>query len=275
MTEAERTADRSWAEKSVQWAKAAPATVSKSDAENQLLIEGAGIEPGDAVLDLASGTGEPAISIALHVGAAGSVTATDATSSMLDVARRRADRLDLDNISFEVCPMEELPFDDRSFDAVTCRFGLMHADDAVAGLKQARRVLKPGKKAACMVHGPSERNDQWTVLNSVAAVFFEIDNRRKFERHFMFSGDGEAAELFRSAGFGDVREKEVVARISRKAGEVFWSEALNRGYGDRMDTLDETLKAELDARLAAAFRRCLKGDAYQLLTSQRVVVGTA
>ena len=272
MTKAERRTDRSWAEKSAQWAKAAPETVSINDAENQLLIERAGIQPGDAVLDLASGTGEPAISIALHVGATGSVTATDATPGMLDVARRRTDRLVLDNMSFEVCAMEDLPFDDRSFDAVTCRFGLMHADDAVAGLKQARRVLRPGKRAACMVHGPSE---QWTVVNSVAAAFFEIDGGRSFERHFKFSGDGEAAKLFRSAGFVDVHEEEVVARKSRKAGDVFWSGMLNRGYGDRIDTLDETLKAELNARFAAAFRRCLKGDTYHLLISQRVVVGTA
>ncbi len=60
-----------WEQRSVQWVDGAPETVSKNDGPNQALIEAAGIGPGDSVLDLASGTGEPAISIALHVGEAG------------------------------------------------------------------------------------------------------------------------------------------------------------------------------------------------------------
>ncbi len=275
MTETERPTEQGWAEKSVLWAKTAPLTVSTSDAANQLLIELAGIGPGDTVLDLASGTCEPAISIALHVGESGSVVATDATPSMLDVARRRAERLGLKNIGFEVCPMEELSFEDASFDAVICRFGLMHANDALGGLKQALRVLKPGGKAACMVHGPSERNDRWTIVHTVVPAFFKIDSRKRIERHFRFSGAGELAELFQRAGFADIRDKEITTRVSKKAGEVFWSRMLNKGYGDRIATLDEALEADLNHTIAAAFRRCLNGDTYELVASQRVVVGTA
>jgi ubiquinone/menaquinone biosynthesis C-methylase UbiE len=264
-----------WAGKSARWAESAPATVSTRDAPNQLLIELAGIRPGDRVLDLASGTGEPAISIALHVGAAGSVMATDATAAMLDAARRRAAKLDLKNIRFEVRAMEDLAFEDRSFDAVTCRFGLMHATNPLAGLQRARRMLRPGKKAACMVHGPSDRNHLWTAVHTVAPAFLGIDDSRSFERHFRFSGEGELAGLLRGAGFTDVREKEVITRHRYIVGEPFWSRTLNRGYGDRLDELDDSRKARLEARIADAFQTYLKDDAYELLTSERVAVGTA
>ena len=63
--------------------------------------------------------------------------------------------------------MEELPFDDDTFDAVTCRFGLMSSDDPAGTLREARRVLKPGRKAAFMTHGAQERNTLSNILEQV------------------------------------------------------------------------------------------------------------
>ena len=117
-----------WADRAAAWNRTAPEGASTNDGPNQLLIEWAGIAPGHAALDLASGTGEPAISIALHVGEAGSVTALDANREMLAGAERRAAHLGLANMEFVVVPMEDMAFADHRFDAVTCRFGLMHAD---------------------------------------------------------------------------------------------------------------------------------------------------
>ena len=88
MTDKKRDVNPTWEEKSAEWKKTAYETVSKDDAPNQVLIELAGIRAGDTVLDLASGTGEPSISIALHVGGKGRVTATDVTPNMLDTARQ-------------------------------------------------------------------------------------------------------------------------------------------------------------------------------------------
>jgi len=275
MTDKKRDIDQSWDEKSVEWRKLAFETVSRDDAPNQLLIRSAGIRLGDSVLDLASGTGEPAISIALHVGAAGHVTATDLTSNMLATARERAERLDLGNMGFEVCPMEELPFGDRTFDAVTCRFGVMHASDPLAALKEAKRVLRPGRTAAFMIHGPSGANTLWTTVHTVAPTLLQIDDSKRVEHHFKFSEGAELADLFRTAGFVTVGEEQLRRTDVRSDGEPFWKPLLTRDYGKLIESLDETRRATLYERVAAAFEQYRKDDAYELLTSQRVIFGTA
>lgn len=264
---------QTWEEKSVEWKKAAYETVSKDDEPNQMLIDLAGIRAGDTVLDLASGTGEPSISIALHVGGKGRVVATDMTPGMLDTARQRADRLELDNMSFEVCGMEALPFDDRSFDAVTCRFGIMHSSDPRAALKEARRVLKPGKKAAYIVHGPRDSNTLWTTVHVAAPRLLQIDESERVEHHFKFSEGDELAELFRTAGFDTIEEDQLCRTVVKSGGEPFWDQLLTRDYGKLIDALDETHQAEVRDGMAAAFREYQEAGAYKLLTSQRFIIG--
>jgi len=275
MTDKKRDVNPTWEEKSAEWKKTAYETVSKDDAPNQVLIELAGIRAGDTVLDLASGTGEPSISIALHVGGEGRVTATDVTPNMLNTARQRAERLGLGNMSFEVCKMEALPFKDRSFDAVTCRFGVMHASDPLAALKEARRVLKPGKKAVFMVHGPRESNTLWTTVHVVAPELLHIDDSKRVEHHFKFSEGDELDELFRTAGFDAIEEQQLCRTVVKSDSEPFWNQLLTRDYGKFIEALGETQQAELHDGMAEAFRKYLEAGAYKLLTAQRFIVGAA
>lgn len=270
MANSESDTKTNWEQRSVQWVNAAPETVSKNDAPNQALIEAAGIQPGDQVLDLASGTGEPSISIALLVGERGSVTATDATANMLAAAEARAARLKLGNMRFRVTPMEEIPFADQSFDAVTCRFGLMHADQVLAGLGHARRVLKPGKKAAFMVHGPAEGNNLWATVHRAAAVYFGIDNRAAFANHFRYSGQGELSALLREAGFQGAAEKEISAIEVKDKGSNFWKATLQRGYAERVEKLSAAEMLSLDETMRAAFAEFLGDQGYRLMSSQRI-----
>lgn len=275
MTDKKRDVNPTWEEKSAEWKKTAFETVSKDDVPNQMLIDLASIRAGDAVLDLASGTGEPSISIALHVGGKGRVTATDVTPNMLNTARQRAERLDLENMSFEVCSMEALPFDDRSFDAVTCRFGIMHSSDPLAALREARRVLKPGKKVAYMIHGPRESNTLWTTVHLVGPKLLHIDDSKRVEHHFKFSEGDELAELFRTAGFDAVEEQQLCRTVVKSDGEPFWNQLLTRDYGKFIEALDETRHAELHDGMAAAFEKYREAGEYKLLTAQRFFVGTA
>jgi len=275
MTDRNPNIGQTWEEKSTEWKKTAYESVSKDDAPNQMLIGLAGIRSGDTVLDLASGTGEPSVSIALHVGGKGRVVATDMTPSMLDSARQRADRLELDNMSFEVCRMEALPFDDRSFDAVTCRFGIMHSSEPLAALEEARRVLKPGKKVAYMVHGPRELNTLWTTVHVAAPRLLQIDESERVEHHFKFSEGGELAELLRTAGFDTVDEDQLCRTIVKSGGEPFWNQLLNRDYGKLIETLDKARQVQIHDGVAAAFQEYQEGGAYKLLTAQRFFIGTA
>lgn len=108
------------------------------------------IGSGQRVLDLACGTGEPALAAASRVGK-GEVVALDFVEEMLEFAREKAASQGLKNIVFQKADAEELHFPDNSFDAVTMRFGLMFLPEPVVCLKKAHRVLMPGGQfvAAC------------------------------------------------------------------------------------------------------------------------------
>src|SRR3954447_10430809 len=88
-----------------------------------ILVEGAGIGPGDRVLDIAAGSGNAAIPAAL-AGAA--VVASDLTPDLVEIGRQRSLDRDL-AIDWRTADAEALPFDDASFDAVISVVGVMFA----------------------------------------------------------------------------------------------------------------------------------------------------
>lgn len=90
------------------------------------------------VLDLGCGGGHVTYRLAPHVE---QVVACDITASMLEVVAHEAARRNLNNVTTIQAPAEELPFDAGTFDAVFCRFTTHHWSDALAGLREARRVL--------------------------------------------------------------------------------------------------------------------------------------
>lgn len=110
------------------------------------LCDAAGIKAGNAVLDVACGTGATTREALSRVGPNGRVFGLDRNEGMLDVAARAAS-----GIEWTQGQAEALPFPDQSFDALLCQFGLMFFDDRAAALHEMRRVLKPGGKLAISV----------------------------------------------------------------------------------------------------------------------------
>ena len=107
-----------------------------------------GVKRGDAVLDLAGGTGDIAALLHERVGADGRVVLGDINGDMLSVGRDRlTDRGLVAGIDYVQCNAEALPFPDRSFDLVTIAFGLRNVTDKPAALREMRRVLKIGGRA--------------------------------------------------------------------------------------------------------------------------------
>ena len=100
----------------------------------QALIDDGLIGSGNAVLDIATGPGEPALTIAALVGSRGKVFGVDPAPEMVDAARRAADHLGLRNAQFEVASADRLPYSADTFDAVVSRFGVMFFPSPVDGL---------------------------------------------------------------------------------------------------------------------------------------------
>jgi demethylmenaquinone methyltransferase / 2-methoxy-6-polyprenyl-1,4-benzoquinol methylase len=109
------------------------------------------VRPGQAILDLAGGTGDLARLLASGVGAGGKVVVADINEAMIERGRRRlADLGIVGNVEFVLADAQSLPFPDRSFDAVVIAFGLRNVTDKDAALREMVRVLRPGGRAVVL-----------------------------------------------------------------------------------------------------------------------------
>lgn len=172
------------------------------------------LAPGQRILDLASGTGDPALMVAARVGPTGHVVATDLAPQMLDIARANADRAGLRNLSYEPVDAHRLPYAEASFDRVTCRLGVMFFWDCPRALGEIRRVLKPGGIASFIAWGPAEQND---YMRTAMAPF---KKRRPpptpppgAPTPYRFGAPGSLSAELRAAGFSSVDEETRTVRM--------------------------------------------------------------
>ena len=127
------------------------------------VIELVAAQPGMRVLDLACGPGTLTRRFALQVSPGGEVVGVDLAPGMIELARAAA----TPNSRFEVMDIEELSFEDESFDAAACGHGLQFAPQLAVALSEARRVLRPQARFAASV--PIERTvaSVWVMLEEV------------------------------------------------------------------------------------------------------------
>jgi SAM-dependent methyltransferase len=175
-------------------------------AVTRALVEYAQPAPGMQVLDIATGTGEPGISLTQAVGPSGHVTASDLSPELLQVAAQRAKDKGLQNFSTQQADAHKLPFPDHRFDLATCRFGVMFFSDIQGALAELRRVLKPAARACFLVWGPFEQ-PYW---NATIKIALQHSGGSLLEPGgadpFRYSQPGSLAGPMRAAGFRDVDE---------------------------------------------------------------------
>ena len=112
------------------------------------LVELAGLRKGMWALDVATGPGEPALTLARRVGPRGLVLGVDFSPAMIRLARGRAKRAGAGHAHFREMDAERLTLGSMTFDRACCRFGLMLMPDAERALKEMHRVLVPGGRRA-------------------------------------------------------------------------------------------------------------------------------
>jgi SAM-dependent methyltransferase len=115
------------------------------------LLELARVAPGDRVLDLACGVGDPALAAARRVGPTGTVIATDIAPDMVAFAAQRAAAAGLRNVEPHEMDAEAIDLPDASVDAVICRLGLMFLPELDRALAGVHRVLVPGGRFAAAI----------------------------------------------------------------------------------------------------------------------------
>lgn len=173
---------------------------------SQRMIELAEIEPGQHVLDVATGVGEPAVTVAGVVGPSGHVTATDIAPGMLEIARERAEGAALTNIDFVEMDAEAIEFPEDSFDVVLCRFGLMFLPNPAVSLKRMERALSEGGHLVASVWASPERAPGLSVTMTAVAQTLQLPAPPPGAPGLFTLGDRSLLEeLLRRAGFRQVQ----------------------------------------------------------------------
>jgi demethylmenaquinone methyltransferase/2-methoxy-6-polyprenyl-1,4-benzoquinol methylase len=111
----------------------------------RIVVDMAGIRPGQQILDLAGGTGDLTRLMAARAGKQGGIVLSDINAAMIRNGRARLlDHGVAGNVDFVQANAEQLPFADNRFDAITIAFGLRNVTDKQAALGAMYRCLKPG-----------------------------------------------------------------------------------------------------------------------------------
>lgn len=173
-------------------------------------------------LDVASGTGEPGLSIA-QSAARGTVVLTDPAAGMLDVATRSAAARGIRNVEFRVCGADELPFADHTFDSISCRFGFMFFPDIARAVVELKRVLKPGGRLCTAVWAEPAGNPWATIPMAAIATETELPpTTPDAPGLFRCAAPGVIGDALAAAGFEQIDETDVRASLTTTSVDEYW-----------------------------------------------------
>lgn len=227
----------------------------------RLLLEMAGLGPGERVLDVACGTGLVTFPAADAVGQGGHVTGTDISDVMVATSARRAAQMGVANTSFRRMDAEDLRFPDGSFDAVLCALGLMYVPDPVTALREQLKVLRPGGRAVAAVWGARDRCG-W------AEIFPIVDRRVSSDVCPLFFqlGTGDALAIaFELAGFEDIRTQRIATLMRYDTAEAACGAAFAGGpVALAHSRFDAQTRGEAHAEYMASIEPFRNGRGYEI-----------
>ena len=187
------------------------------------LCDAAGIKAGQQVLDLACGAGQPSATAAARVRPGGRVIATDLSPDMVAVTARKAQKLGLDNLQAQEMDAQALTFPDATFDAATCRFGLMFPPDPIKAASEICRVLKPGARFATAVWDVPAKNPFFTSITAVLGEFVPLPPPDPTAPGvFRLAPPGELERVLKAGGFKTVTVEARPITLAYDSLDQYW-----------------------------------------------------
>jgi len=222
------------------------------------LIEDAKITAGQFVLDVATGPGEPALTIAGLLGPEGKVLGVDPVPEMVEAARREANRRGYQNANFEVAFADKLPFPANTFDAVVSRFGVMFFPSPIDSIREMLRVLKPEGRISMAVWHFAERNPFHYALSQVVERYVDSPPPAPDSPEpFRFAAPGKLLAIFSSAGAAATSERLLRFAIRAPISvEDYW--AIRSEMSDKLRAKLSTLSKDQLAKLRGEVLEALR-----------------
>jgi SAM-dependent methyltransferase len=177
--------------------------------------------PGETILDLGTGPGEPAMTIAQNIRPTGRVTGVDLSENMITIARKVARARGIGNADFQTMDCSALTLPDSSYDAAVCCFGFQIFTDPEKAAREAHRVLKPHGRICVGVWSTGDRVPFLHAIVGPMLEHAEPDETGYIPTPYETGGPGEMVAFLEAAGFRDGQEIRVEHSVTFDSPEDY------------------------------------------------------
>jgi ubiquinone/menaquinone biosynthesis C-methylase UbiE len=239
------------------------------------IVAAAQVRSGMRVLDIACGTGEPAISLAAVLVGDGDVVGVDISPAPLKIAGERAIQRGLSNVTFQQADAHELPFPNNSFDCITSRLGIMFFSDLPRALSEMRRVLKPSGRAILLVWGPMDQPYFQTTIGAILRMLPEASVPESGRKMFALGNKGVLTQVLRQAGFSEVKEELVTVPWTwmgtpKEVWEYFQDVAVP--FASFIQSIPADRRDEIDAEVLKAISQYYDGTSIKFTATVNIAI---
>ena len=256
-----------WASVASSWGELAEHVDTQGAVVAQAMLDSAGLQRGERVLELACGPGGVGIAAAAIVGPHGSVVLSDIAPEMTAIAAERAKNAGLTNVTTREVDLERIDYPEAAFDKVLCREGLMLVPDPASAVREARRILRPDGRAVFAVWGPRDRNPWLGVLfDAVTAQMGLPVPPPGIPGPFSLEAPGALSGLLAGAGFSGTDVREIPTPMKVSSVDEWWSvvPSLAGPVAQVLGSLPAEVSAAIRARVDAAMADFATADGYEL-----------
>ncbi len=237
-----------WRRAAEGWERRGPQLREATASVSQWLVDAIDPQPGQSVLEVAAGPGETGFLVAQRLGDTGTLTCSDQSPEMVDVARRRAAELGLRNVRFDVIDAQQISGQHGPLDAVVCRWGVMLMGDPNAALRGIHGVLRAGGRFAMATWDTPDRN-LWMAapgMRLVARGALPMPAPGE-PGPFAMADPGALAARLEAAGFKDVTTDKVEFGQRYGSFDEYWAVTLDlpAPLANALGSLDEGARVEV------------------------------
>lgn len=221
------------------------------------IIRQLNLKETDVVLDVATGTGEPGLSIAAIVKK-GKVIGSDISPVMLAVAQENALKKGITNFETLETDVTQMAFPDGTFDAISCRFGFMFFPDMLMAATEMVRVLKPGGRLATTVWGPPANNFWITSFMGPIMKNMQLPQPPAGSPGmFRCANTDQMIDLFQQAGLKNISQKEINGKLESESFDFLWTymNEIAAPVVMGLSKADDAMKAKIKQEIAEGIKQ--------------------